>query len=406
MDTSRTNGAYQGARSRVLFVSPEMPWPTVGGLRIRCGMLLRRALDEAKVDLVVVAPDADIARDTAAVPELPGLSTHIFADESAPGPAPDRASRSATELMRRLATETGGYDVVHLERHFLLPLVPPELRSRSVVVDYNIESQLLAQRAETGDLVSAAEINELRRRELSAWRGAGAVVALSPEDAEEMHHRDPAVHPHLIPNGWDHLPQAPSRPPDEGQLTSPRLFFVADYDYPPNRDAFAWLIAEVFPRIRERVPQARLVLAGKNLTPELARLSEECAGAELLGYVDNLPAELDRSDIVLCPLRIGGGVKVKMIEAIRRSCLLVSTTVGGIQGIPEPLRSAVCFADDADTFAGHVIRLCADPQERSRRRAELRAGQWAAPTWEESSVRMLRLWSRLSAKVDSSPCQA
>ena len=66
------------------------------------------------------------------------------------------------------------------------------------------------------------------------------------------------------------------------------------------------------------------------------------------------------------------------------------------------VRSAVCFADDADTFAGHVIRLCADPQERSRRRAELRAGQWAAPTWEESSVRMLQLWSRLSAKVDSS----
>jgi len=404
MDTSHPSGAYHGARSRVLFVSHDMLWPTVGGGRIRCGKLLLRALEETRTDLVVVAPRADVTRNMAAVPELLGLRTHVFVDESAPGPAPSRASRPAAAHLRRLAAQGAGYDAVHLEGHYLLPLVPPDLLARTVIVDHNIESQLLEQRAEMGEPVSADEIATLRRSEQRAWRQAGAVVALSPEDAAEMHRREPTVIPHLIPNGWDHLPPpASARPDDEGCLTSPRLFFLADYDYPPNRDAFVWLVTDVFPRIREQVPGVRLVLAGINLSPDLARLAGACPGADVRGFVSDLPTELDRSDVVLCPLRIGGGVKVKVIEAIRRACLLVSTTVGGIQGIPEPLRSAVCFADDAATSAGHVIRLCADPQERRRRRAQLRANQSAAPTWEESSVRIMQLWSHLSTGVDRSP---
>lgn len=401
MNTDHPNGAYHGVRSRVLFVAHDMLWPTVGGARIRCGKLLLRALEETRIDLVVVGPAADVARDTTVVPDLPGLSTYIFVDESAPGLTPDRASRPAATLMRRLTAQGDGYDAVHLEGHYLLPLVPPELLTRTLVVDHNIESQLLQQRAELGELISVDAINKLRQREQLAWRQAGAVVALSPEDAAEMHHREPTVFPHLIPNGWDHLPPpALSRSADDGHLTSPRLLFLADYGYPPNQDAFVWLVTDIFPRIRQRIPETNLVLAGINLSSDLANLASGCPGADIHGYVSNLPAELDRSDIVLCPLRIGGGVKVKVIEAIRRGCLLVSTTVGGIRGIPNPLRSAVCFADDAETFADHVIRLCADPQERRQRRAQLMANQWAVPTWEESSVRMMQLWSHLSARDD------
>ncbi|HSV68218.1 MAG TPA: glycosyltransferase [Mycobacteriales bacterium] len=387
----------------MLFISHDMLWPAVGGGRIRCAKLLHRALDETRIDLVVVAPDADVSRHLTAVPDLSGLRTDVFVDESAPGPGPDRASGPATAHLRRLAVQGAGYDVVHLEGHYLLKLVPPELLARTVIVDHNIESQLLEQLAETGEPVSEDQIAILRGSEQRAWRLAGAVVALSPEDAAEMRRREPTVLPHLIPNGWDHLPAGSGKPDDEGYLVSPRLLFLADYDYPPNRDAFVWLVTDIFPRIREHIPGAHLVLAGVNLSPDLASLASECPGADIRGYVSDLPAELDRSDIVLCPLRIGGGVKVKVIEAIRRACLLVSTTVGGIEGIPEPLRSAVCFADDAAAFAGHVVRLCAAPQERRQRRAQLRNNQSAAPTWEESSVRMMQLWSQLSVSVDRTP---
>jgi glycosyltransferase involved in cell wall biosynthesis len=402
----RENRAHRARRSRILFVSHDMLWPTVGGARLRCGQLLHRALEDALIDLVVVAPAADVARDGTAVPDLPGLSTRLFVDESAPGPAPDRASPSAAAHIRQLVGDGDRYDAVHLEGHYLLPLIPSRMLSRTVVVDHNIESQLLEQRAKTGQAVSADEISSLRLREQSAWRSAGAVVALSPEDAAEIHRREPTVVPHLIPNGWDHLPTAAPVRDAKGRLASPRLLFLADYDYPPNRDAFAWLVTQVFPRIREEIGEARLVLAGLNLGPDLARLGAGCPGAEIRGYVDDLSAELARSDMVLCPLRIGGGIKVKVIEAIRRSCLLVSTTVGGIQGIPAPLRSGVCFADDTETFAGHVIRLCLNPNERRRRRAQLWSNQGAAPTWEESSTRMMQLWSTLSENTGNASARS
>lgn len=385
---------------RVLFLVFDMLWPGVGGGRIRCAKLLLRALDEIRIDLVVVAPRASVDRDLAAVPCLPGLTTHIFADESSPGPAPTRASRTAADLMSHLASNGDGYDTVHVEGHYLLPLVPPELLPRTVVVEHNIESQLLQQCAAMGKAVPQEAVAALRDSEQAAWRRAGAVIALSPEDAAEMRSREPAVKPYLIPNGWDHLPAPAVRPVHyDSPLTTPRLLFVADYGYPPNRDAFEWLVTTVFPRIRQQVPGAVLEIAGINLPSELACLGAECLGVDIRGYLEDLPAELDRADIVLCPLRIGGGVKVKVIEAIRRACLLVSTTVGGIGGIPEPLRSAVCFADDAETFAGHVVRLCANPHERRDRRQRLVDNQWAVPTWEDSSVRTMQLWSRLSARV-------
>ncbi|HEX6359933.1 glycosyltransferase [Actinophytocola sp.] len=392
-------GGTNDVRPRVLVVSHDMLWPPVGGGRMRCEILVRHALREARVDLVVVAPADDVARHRDAVPDLPGLTTHVFVDESPPGPTPDRASRAAAAHIERLTGDGDPVDAVHVEGHYLVRLVPLRLHGRTILVDHNVESQLVAQRASTGEPVPDSRIREIERHEGWAWRQAGAVVALSPEDADEMHRREPTVVPHLIPNGWDHLPEAPPRPPDDGCLTAPRLLFVADYDYPPNRDALGWLVDEVFPLIQAGVPGARLRLVGVNVGAALARSVAERAGVDVVGYVDDLPAELDRADVVLCPLRIGGGVKVKVIEAIRRSCLLVSTTVGGIRGIPEPLRSAVCFADDATTFAGHVVRLCVDPAERRRRRAVLAANQWAAPTWEESSRRTIRLWSTTSARA-------
>jgi glycosyltransferase involved in cell wall biosynthesis len=135
------------------------------------------------------------------------------------------------------------------------------------------------------------------------------------------------------------------------------------------------------------------------MSVEVETAVRACPGAWVRGFIEVIDDELDRADIVLCPLRWGGGVKVKVIEALRRACLLVSTSTG-LQGIPEELRSAACCADDAARFADHVVRLCNDPQERQRRRSRIVANQDAAPTWEDSSIRTLGLWSRVSREAD------
>jgi glycosyltransferase involved in cell wall biosynthesis len=404
MDVTGHDHPQLGSLSRVLFLSHDMLWPSVGGGRIRCITLLLRALEVVRIDLIVVAPEADVVRDRWASPDLPGLTTHVFVDRSNSPIVPARVSPDANDLARRMSQEHGGYDAVHIEGHYLWPVVPIELTSRTVVVEQNIESTLLGQRLALGDPVTTADIDRLRAGEEHVWRRAGAMITLSPDDAAEIRRRQPDVVPHLVPNGWDHLPaRSVPRPDHSGPLVSPRLLFFADYDYAPNRDAFRWLITDVFPRIRSEVPGAELILGGINMSEDLEYAVHGCPGARVRGYIDDLAAELDRADIVLCPLRWGGGVKVKVVEAIRRACLLVSTTTGGIEYIPESLRSAVCFADDAGSFAKQVVRVCADSEERHWRRAQLVAHQHEAPAWEESSERTMRIWADVSNREDQRP---
>ena len=390
---------YYGARSRVLIVSHDMLWPRIGGGRIRIGSLIDRALRDVRVDLVVVAPENDVVRDSPAVVGQDGLGIHIFVDEAASSTVPERSSKEATALIRRLAARDDGYDAVHIEGHYLLPVVPPELHARTVVAEQNIESRLLAQRMAVGEAVSVEDIGAMRESECSAWRRAAAVVTLTPEDNAEVAGRAPDVRPHFIANGWDHLPLRTSAPPETGTLERPALLFMGDYDYAPNRDAYVWLVTDVFPRIRARIPAARLLLAGINMPDDLVRLGHAQEGAEVLGFVEDLMGELGRADVVLCPLRVGGGIKVKVIEAVCRAGLIVSTSVG-VQGVPACLRSAICVADDAGEFAGHVVRLCADPGERGRRRRLLLENQHVVPRWEDTAASLMSLWSRVSRDAD------
>jgi polysaccharide biosynthesis protein PslH len=385
---------------RVLFLAHDMLWPTIGGGRIRGARLLHRALDVAQVELVIVAPGPDAARDAHACPELPGLRTHVFADEEPDGcppldSLPVRRSPAATALIRQVAARQG-IDVVHVEGHHVLPLVPGELLSRTVLVEQNIESELLRQRAALGEPIAAGDITRLRESEERAWRQAAAVITLTPEDAAEVSSRVPGTVPHVIPNGWDHLPAGTrTRASEPGTVCAPRLLFLADFEYFPNKDAFRWLVGEIFPAIRDRLPGACLVLAGVNLGPELAGLAAGRPGVRIRGPVDDVGGELDKADFVLCPLRVGGGVKVKVIEALRRGCLLVSTSIG-VQGIPEPIRSGLAVADRADDFADLVVRMCGDHAERCRRRRHLAALRHTTPTWEMSARQTMCLWSRVA----------
>lgn len=391
---------YSGSRRRVLFFSEDMLWPSIGGGRIRCIKLLMHALEVVHVDLIVVAPEADVVRDSSEIPDLPGLTTHVFIDEARSSLVPKRLSPAATALARTMAQQHGGYDAVHLEGHFLWPVVPSELRLRTVVVEQNIESLVLEQRRLLGEEVEIGDLEGLRTAEQHVWRHAGAMVALTPEDAADIIRREPNVIPHLVQNGWDHLPERLTpRHDSDDRLESPRLLFYADFDYVANVDSLRWLVTDVFPRIRERIPGAALLVGGINLAAEQEQVIRSCPGARVRGYIDDLADELDCADIVLCPLRWGGGVKVKVIEALRRACLLVSTMTGGT-GIPHELRAAACFAEDAATFAGHVVRLCNDPRERQWRRSHLVASRHVAPTWGDSSTRTMRLWSNVSSKVN------
>lgn len=383
---------------RAVFLSHHAPWSTTSGGRLRDAQLLPLVMAGAEIDFVAVT--RTYASDDAACRELcpPNLKLYLFADRSEPGAGPARESEEARRALNHLA-QTRSLDVIHIEGHYLLHLVPTSLRTRVVIVEHNVESELLAQRAALESLsVTPSDLSRLRRQEEEAWKAAAAVVALTPADAAHIRRRVPSAHVYVIPNGWDHLPLRPPRSADLGKdpIRAPRILFLANYAYYPSADGLKWLLDQIFPRIQCRLPAARLIVAGAHSDRVLAEMACLPPGVEAVGWVPSVTNTLDSADLVLCPLRIGGGIKVKVTEALRRGCVVVSTSVGA-QGLPSEFNAAIEIADDPEEYSGRVVALCSDAQRRLKLQQRLAQVQHLMPTWRDAAGELLALWRRLAS---------
>lgn len=136
------------------------------------------------------------------------------------------------------------------------------------------------------------------------------------------------------------------------------LLFVAGFGHPPNVDAAKWLVGEIFPRVRARVPEARLLLVGSNPTNEVRALEDETV--TVTGYVTDEALEgfYRSAGVAVVPLRFGAGVKGKVIEALHHGLPLVTTTVG-VQGL-DGLDSVAPVSDEAAEIADAIVRLMED----------------------------------------------
>lgn len=131
--------------------------------------------------------------------------------------------------------------------------------------------------------------------------------------------------------------------------------------YPPNADGIRWFFREVFPLIRQRVPDATLTIIGKN--PPSDFVDHAISHAEMIrltGYVPELPPHLEQSALMVVPVRAGGGMRVRILEAFASAMPVVTTTVG-LEGIHAEPEQDVLVADTAADFAERVIQLLEDP---------------------------------------------
>jgi O-antigen biosynthesis protein len=144
-----------------------------------------------------------------------------------------------------------------------------------------------------------------------------------------------------------------------------RLLFVGGFSHRPNVDAMLWFCREVLPLIQARIPGATLCIAGSHPPPEISALARP--GIAVTGFVTDteLAALYDNSAVAVIPLRFGGGVKGKLLEALSRGVPVVSTDVG-VQGL-KGLGNAVTRANSANPFAGAVVDLLKDPALQRRK---------------------------------------
>jgi polysaccharide biosynthesis protein PslH len=263
------------------------------------------------------------------------------------------------------------FDLVNLEFSFLghcdLRQAPPGEQLPPLVVDsHNIDYELARQYAGAGAslvrrLYAGANWRKLRREELTTYRDADGVYLCSTTDEQRLLEQVPEARTAVVPNAADvdYYQPRPTDPPRDGRT----VVFFGLLSYVPNVDGVTHFLKNIWPRIAATHPDARCKIIGGRAPPSLQALAGP--RIELSGFVPDLRPHLAAAAAVVVPLRLGGGTRLKIVEAMAMGKAIVSTTLGteGIAAVPG---RDLLIEDDPAAFGDAVSRLLAEPDLAAR----------------------------------------
>jgi glycosyltransferase involved in cell wall biosynthesis len=212
--------------------------------------------------------------------------------------------------------------------------------------------------------------------EKSVCRHASQVVAVSEVDERTMRERFGVERIRRVPTGVDlGYFERPA-----GAITNQDLVFVGSMDWMPNVDGMRWFLDEVFPLIRAQRPECRLAIVGRNPPPSL--IAARNSYVTVTGTVPDVRPFLWQSAVSIVPLRVGGGTRLKIFEAMAAATPVVSTTIGA-EGLPVRHGETVRIADSAEAFAAECLDVLADRPAREAMAAKALALIRAEYSWEQ-----------------------
>ena len=278
---------------------------------------------------------------------------------------PDNAKYSPeyTPLLQSIGVETlygrsGSFDdwiaingeaiaLALLSRPGVAPSYIPALRAHSKATiayyGHDLHFRRIGMEAEAkGNAELAAAAAAVEAQERAIWRQVDIVLYPSEEEAA-VAREETAQAVAIVPYAYETFGDARVPPHNH------EILFVAGFGHPPNADAAVWLVKEIFPRILEKAPDARLAIVGSNPTDAVRALAGE--QVEVTGRVseEELLVRYARARLALVPLRTGAGVKSKVVEALREGLPLVTTCVG-VQGLPD-IEHIIDVANDPEGLA-------------------------------------------------------
>ena len=256
---------------------------------------------------------------------------------------------------------------------------PGRLNIPSVLFQHNVESEIWRRHAETAGnpvkkMIYRMEFRKMLRYERSTVRKFQHVIAVSENDRSLMMQWVDGDRITVVPTGVDLAQYVPD--PGASNTSAepaPLVTFIGAMDWEPNVDGVEYFCREVWPAIKTEVPEARLRIVGRNPVRRVQKLASD--SIEVTGRVPSVVEHLRQSAVVIVPLRIGGGTRLKIYEAMAAAKAVVSTTVGA-EGLDVQHGRDIILADDARAFSQAVIMLLRDRD--LRRRYEKAAAETAA----------------------------
>jgi polysaccharide biosynthesis protein PslH len=372
---------------RILWVSHIIPYPPKSGVHLRSYNLLRAVAAQNDVDLVafVQEPWLEIfypSREDAIedcgrhLREFCRSVSFVSIEKLARPLGKTRTAleglflpqcytirwlqgNAAWQLFSDLS-RSDTFDLVHFDTLGLAPFRPLFSKVPATLGHHNVESQILERRAQNEAswlkrLYFSQESNRVRSYEARVAHSFARHIACSELDCQRLRTIAPGINAVSIPNGVD----VEYFRPAAGGATTKSLIFVGSLNWYPNVDAVLFLLREVWPLLQARIPDVRLDIVGSAPPPSVLRLASSLTNVRVHGFVDDVRPLIEAAAVYVCPIRDGGGTKLKLLDAFAMEKCVVAHPIS-CEGIEVISDRHVLLAETASAFADSIQTVLED----------------------------------------------
>jgi len=334
------------------------------------------------------------------IPETPRSIRSHFANLLSATPY-YRAVMSSTEFPAEFAAlmTRQRFDVVQVELLHAAHVAAHVRGVRTILDMHNVESVLFRrlvrhQRPGLARVLTWSDAVKLPAYQRRIIPQFDHCLAVSDQDADELRRVVPGARVTVITNGVDpeeFFPQASVAQPNS-------LVFTGSFTYPPNAEAMVFFCRDVLPRIRAVVPDVRLSIVGQRPGPQVRALGR-LPGVEVTGRVPDVRPYLARATVVVVPLRVGSGTRLKILEAMAMGRPIVSTSLGA-EGLDVCAGEDLEIADGAASFARAAVALLRDPDRCARLGTHARRTVMQRYAWSIVTDRLESLYRTMETGSD------
>lgn len=363
---------------KILFISQRFVLPMDTGGKIRTGKILEKLSQQHEITMI---SNVESPRDDSYLDQVDSLCNRFIAVpwqevrrgslfffirlffqmfSLHPVSALNTDSRAMRGAVEREIQEND-YDVVLCDFVQCALLLKNVSHSHMVLWQHNVESEIARRHVEQASNSVARLFWWLQWRKMFHYerrecRRFNTVIVVSEHDAAELSRLYGVIQSVAIPTGVD-IDYYSQAAPVVGPPYS--LAFCGSMDWLPNEDGMVYFINEVLPLIDKALPDVEVVVIGRRPTKQLEAMAAQNPRIRLTGWVEDTQPSLNDASAVIVPLRIGGGTRMKIFEAMAMGKAVVSTTVGA-EGLPVEHEREILIADTPEALAGACIRLLKD----------------------------------------------
>jgi len=364
---------------RILWISHILPYPPKGGVTQRSYHLIREVAEEHQVFLFAL-------NQKAWLPTVEGVerarrefqqfckSVEIF-DILSDGSKWARYSLAMASLLsKNCYTANWTYskamherirvfladhqiDVIHCDTIGLAEYVKDITEIPMVLNHHNIESHMMLRRCENEThflkkIYFFIEGKKLVNYEKKMCPLFNSNLVVSELDKDRLLSFIPNLNVDIIPNGVDVIFFKATN----SNIKKHNIVFAARLNAYTNEDAIVWFLKEMWPLLKERVSDVSLTIAGRNPTLRIKKEIGLDPAVKLTGYVDDIKPFIEQAEVYVCPMRDGGGTKLKLLDAMAMGKAIVTTSVGA-EGLKLKDGEHVLFANDSSSFVSHIVEI-------------------------------------------------